>query len=166
MKVLLYGFKPYMKWNENITMKIMDRIGDRKDLKKRVFDVEFAKEQFIDEIKEFEPEIVIGMGQHPRARKIRIERKTVNLKRNSKEDRPELISEHGPPYFHTSLKLKKVPGSTITYDAGKYVCNYSMYVISEYLTGKKTEFAFLHVPMNLNVRNGVDLIEKLLEQYL
>lgn len=166
MKVLLYGFKPYMKWNENITMKILDLVEDRKDLKKRVFDVEFAREQFILEIEEFEPEIVIGMGQHPRARKIRIERRTVNLKRNSKEEPPTPISKNGPPYYHTSLKLKKVPGSTITYDAGKYVCNYSMYVISEYLAGKRTGFAFLHVPMNLDVRNGVEFVENVLEQYL
>lgn len=166
MKVLLYGFKPYLKWNENITSKIIDGIEDRKGLKKRVFDVEFAREQFIDEIKKFEPDIVIGMGQHPRARKIRIERRTVNLKSSSKEERPTPISKSGPPHFHTSLKLKKGAGSTVTYDAGKYVCNYSMYVISEYLVERNSGFAFLHVPMNLDVGTGIDFIENVLHQFI
>ena len=90
----------------------------------------------------------------------------MNLKRSSKEEIPTPISKNGRSFYHTSLKLKKISGSTITYDAGKYVCNYSMYVISEHLEGKNTRFAFLHVPMNLDVKKGVDFIEYLLKDYL
>jgi len=162
MKVLLYGFKPYKKWKENITEKIIRKIRNRKNLKKIIFDVEFNKKNFIDEIKKYNPDVIIGLGQHPRSKKIRIERKAVNLKTHNKKEVPKKISKKGPKYLFVNLKLKKDKNSWISYDAGKYVCNYSMYMISDFFKSKNIKFAFIHLPKDIGLDPAVKNIEKIL----
>ena len=162
MKILLYGFKPYKKWKENISEKIVRNIKDRKNLKKFIFDVDFNK-KFIKKIKRFNPDIIIGLGQHPRSKKIRIERKAINLRRKNKKEIPKPISKKGSKYLFVNLKLKKSKDSWLSYNAGKHVCNYSMYVILEFFKDKK--FAFIHFPKRYNVNKGVRYIEDILQDF-
>ena len=165
MKILLYGFKPYKKWKENISEKIIRKIRNRKNLKKLIFDVEFSKKNFIDEIKKFDPDVIIGLGQHTRSKKIRIERKAVNLKRENKKEVPKKISKKGLKYLFLNLKLKKDKNSWISYDAGKYVCNYSMYVISDFSRIKDIKFAFIHLPKDIGLNPAVKYIKKILQAF-
>ena len=165
MKILIYGFKPYKKWKENISENIIRKIRNRKNLKKVIFDVRFNKKNFIDEIKKFNPNIIIGLGQHPRSKKIRIERKSVNLKRENKKEVPKKISKKGPKYLFVNLKLNKDKNSWISYDAGKYVCNYSMYIISDSSKSKDVKFAFIHMPKDIGLNPAVKYIEKILQAF-
>ncbi|RLF33066.1 MAG: hypothetical protein DRN08_05900, partial [Thermoplasmata archaeon] len=128
MKILVYGFKPYKNYKENITEKIIRKIKNRKNLVKIIFPVKFEKRIFLEKIRTIKPNIILGLGQHPRSKKIRIERKAINLKRKNKKEKPEFISKNKPFHLFVNVKLKKDKISWISYDAGKYVCNFSMYV--------------------------------------
>ena len=105
MKILVHGFGPYQKWRDNITVKVLGHLKDRKNLATKIFDVAFDSEMFLREIRENAPDVVIGMGQHPRARKIRIERTAVNRRRNSRDDVAEKIDPDGPDKLHVCLKI-------------------------------------------------------------
>jgi len=130
MKILVYGFKPYKKYKENITENIIIKIKNRKNLVKEVFTVKFEKNMFLEKIK-----------------------------RQNKKDKPKIIFKDKPKYRFTSLKLTTDENSRISYNAGKYVCNYSMYVILDYCQNKTTEFAFIHVPKGYNLDKAVKFVE-------
>jgi len=157
-KILIYGFKPFQGLKENITEKIIENIKNRKNLRKVVFPVKFEKKMFLNEIKEFEPDIILGLGLHPRGKKIRIERKAVNLKQFSKKDIPKPIYKNKPKYLFATLKLKRDKESWISYDAGKYVCNFSMYTLLEFTKNKNIKFAFLHIPKDYNLNKAVKFV--------
>ena len=160
MKLLVYGFKPYDEWKENISEKVVKRIRKRKNLKKVIFPVKFWKKQFLNEIKRSKPSVILGLGQHPRGRIICIERRAVNLRRHNK--RPKILFRGKPRYRSVSLKLKNDRNSRISYNAGKYICNYSMYVISD----KNIPFAFIHIPRNYNVKKVTKFVEGVIRKII
>lgn len=166
MKILVYGFRPYGKYKENITEKIIKKIKNRKGLIKVIFPVEFQKQLFLNKISRNKPAIILGLGQHSRGKKMRIERKAVNLKRRNKQQKPKIISENKPPYLFANLKLKKDNASWISYDAGKYVCNFSMYVISDASRNKDIKYAFIHIPKNYNINKAIKFIESKIDEMI
>lgn len=101
----------------------------------------------------------MGLGQCGSGKKIRIERKAINRKRFGKKERPKPIFKKRPKYYFLNLKLKKDRGSRISYNAGDYVCNYSMYVISNFIRKKNIKFAFVHIPRNYNLNKAVKFVE-------
>jgi len=62
------------------------------------------------------------------------------------------------------LKIGKISGTTITYDAGTYVCNFAMFIIMEDIirNNQNIKFAFLHIPKNYNLRKGINTINKVI----
>ncbi len=162
MKVLIYGFNAYKEWKENISEEIIKRIKTKKNIKKVILKTNFNSEQILDLVKKFNPDLIVGLGQHPRARKVRIERKAVNLKRKSKKEKPTKIIKDGPKHYFVNLKLKKDKDSIISYSAGQYVCNFSMYIILNYIQNKRTRFCYLHFPKDLNLKKGVKYVEKII----
>jgi len=158
MKILVYGFKLYKNWKENITEKIIRRIKNRKNIKKIIFPPKFEKKLYLENIAKHKPDLILGLGQHPRSRKIRIERKAVNLKRHNKKEKPKIISRNKPRYQFVNLRLKKDKNSRISYDAGKYVCNFSMYVISDFCKNKNIKFAFIHIPKDYDMKKAVSFV--------
>ena len=139
MKLLIYGFK-YKSQKENITEEIIRKIRIKKNLVKVIFPVKFEKKIFLEKIKKHKPTIILGLGQHKRSKKIRIERKAINFKRHSKKEEPGVISKNKPKYQFVNLRLKKDKNSWISYNAGKYVCNFSMYILSDF-SGNKNIFS-------------------------
>lgn len=77
MKVLIYGFEPYGKFSENISQDIVKKLPN--SFRKCIFPVKFDSQQFLVVLERENPDIIIGLGQHPRARKVRIERVAKNL---------------------------------------------------------------------------------------
>lgn len=157
-KVFLYGFQPFLQYTHNITSDIISAVKAEKLAPSYVFPVEFNREMFEEKFTAHQPEIIIGMGMMERARKIRIERKAVNLTSQGEE-----ITSGGASLKQVSLKIPKTPESTITYDAGQYVCNYSMYVGSEYSESHNCSYAFLHVPMSVEVQDVVSFLRETLK---
>jgi len=160
VKILVYGFKPFGGLKKNISEEIIKKIGEEKDLKKIIFSVDFNKKMFINKIKKIDPQFILGLGLCPRGEKIRIERKAVNIakKENKKEN---IILNNKPHFVFFNWKLKKDKNSRISYNAKKYVCNYSMYIVSTLI--KDAKFAFLHIPKDYDIKKALRYIKKILQ---
>lgn len=166
MKILAFGFKPYLGHKKNITEEIVKNLRNRKNLSKFVFPVEFNRKMFVGIISRYKPDAILGLGMHPSAKKIRIERRAVNLKQASKKEKARKIAKNKPRYRLVNLKLKSDKNSRITYNAGKYACNYCMYIISELVGAKDIKFAFLHIPKDYNVHKAVRFIESKIDEII
>lgn len=149
MQVFIYGFKPYLHFTENVTESLIAGFPDQPGLAKHVFDVEFNNKMFISTLDKYKPDLIIGLGQHPGARKLRIERKARNLYQADTR-KSDKIRNGGADYLFTNFLLPKAEGTTTTYDAGTYVCNFSMYIMCEYAYKNDVKFAFLHVPISID----------------
>ena len=162
MRILVYGFGPYRKWKTNITESIAQRLPDLPGLKKIVFKVDFDAAQFQDTIRTFKPELVIGMGQCARGRKIRIERKAINQMAKKRSEKPVAIKKNGIKSIPTSYKIQPGPWSRKSYYAGKYVCNYSMYIMLDELSSSGSKFAFIHVPAKFDLGRATAFVKKII----
>jgi pyrrolidone-carboxylate peptidase len=103
MRILIYGFGPYGQFRDNVTEKIVRALPKRCGLKKIVFPVRFHKGQFTSVIKDFRPDVVLGLGQCSRGSLLRHERRAVNRRRNSKDEKPRSIMRAGAPRLFTSV---------------------------------------------------------------
>ena len=169
MHVLVYGFGPYKQFRENITDRVTRRLPRPANLRKIVFPVRFHKSQFTEAVRKYRPDFVLGLGQCSKGRLLRIERRAVNKRRNDKQERARSIVRGGPKWLTTSLKLEKLPLGKqirISYDPGDYVCNFSMYVLLDYLRRhrRKVRFGFIHIPHRYNTRVAVHFLSRILEE--
>ena len=163
MRVLIYGFGPYRQFQENITARIVKSLAPRAGLKKKVFPVRFRRSQFTDALKRHKPDVVFGMGQCER-KSIEIESRAANRKRSSKTAPARLISKRGRRWLPTTLAIKIGCSTRISRSAGDYVCNYSMYVISDYLLRRMpaTRFGFVHIPFNYDLAKAEKVIDQMI----
>lgn len=148
MKKFIYAFKPFGKFKTNSSEKILKSIKGKSI--KKVFDVKFDKQMFLKEIKKHNPDIIIGIGMVARSKKVRIERKAVNKMKNKK------IAKKRKDALFTTLRIRPTKTMRISYDAGTYVCNYSMYTILHRFKDKK--YAFFHVPYKMTSKQKKELI--------
>ena len=163
--ILLYGFGPYDSHETNISGELVRAIQLPRNVSREVFDVQFDRAMFIDAIRRHGPAIIIGLGQSARSRKIRIERRAVNLMgERGKKKRP--ISRHGPDHLSMSLDVPHDDQARLSYDAGTYVCNFSMYVIAEHCRDSRRRCGFIHLPKRYDMRHAEAFVGKLVEQTL
>ncbi len=164
-KILITGFKPYGKFKINITEKIIKKIQKKKNVKKIIFPVIFKKELFVKNIRKLKPDIIISLGQCSQGKLLRIERKAKNQIK-LKKGKIKKINKKGPKEYLVNLKFKKLKESRTSYDAGTYVCNFLIYTIMDYIKKKNlaSKFAFIHIPKDFQLKIGVKIIEKLLNQ--
>ncbi|MGH7929591.1 MAG: hypothetical protein ACREQV_17545 [Candidatus Binatia bacterium] len=148
MRILIYGFGPYRQFRDNVTEKIVRGLPKQRGLKKIVFPVRFSKAQLTRVVKDFRPDVVLGLGQCSRGTLLRQERRAVNRRRNSKSEKPRSIVGAGAPKIFTNLELNLTRHAKVSRDAGDYVCNYSMYVMLDYIEHRKLPilYGFVHVP--------------------
>ena len=137
-------------------------------MRKLVFPVRFHKKQFTSAVKTFRPDVVLGLGQCSRGRWLRIERRAINRQRNDKKERVRPIVHGGPKWLPTTLRLEKLALDKqvkISYDAGDYVCNFSMYVILDYLRRHHpVSFGFIHIPHGYGIPAANRFLSKLLRE--
>lgn len=152
-KILIYGFQPFKSYRTNITQDVLTQISESQDRVIKIFPVKFDKSQFQDVIKKEKPSLIIGTGQCPRGAKIRIERKAFNQMRDNKQDVLSVINPGGPQYLFSTLPIKIDKDSRISYSAGRYVCNYSMYICMEYIRDNQLNipYTFLHIPKDFKI---------------
>jgi pyroglutamyl-peptidase len=167
MRVLVYGFGPYKQFETNITQHIVRKLPRSANLKKIVFPVRFDKKQFTDAVKKYRPDIVLGLGQCSGGRLLRIERRAANKRRKDEKKRARPIVRGQPQRRATTLRLNKLglKQTKISVDAGDYVCNFSMYVILDYLRRYRPEaqFGFVHVPYDYDRKRAVKSVTKVLK---
>ena len=75
-RILIYGFGPYQQYTTNITEALLRDIRLPRNVFTEVFDVRFSRRMFENTFETVQPDVILGLGQHPRARKLRIERRT------------------------------------------------------------------------------------------
>jgi pyrrolidone-carboxylate peptidase len=147
-RILIYGFGPYRNFQDNVTEKIVRRLPRRRWLHRMIFPVRFASRPFIDALRKVRPDFILGLGQCSRGRRLRIEVAAANKRRNNRAEKPRPIVPNGALRLSTNLKLDLGRRARASHNAGDYVCNYSMYVILDFLRKRRrpTRFAFVHVP--------------------
>jgi pyroglutamyl-peptidase len=166
MRILVYGFGVYRSFKENVTEKILRRLPRRRQLRKIIFPVRFHRSQFIDAVRKHDPEVILGLGQCSRGRRLRIERRAVNRRRNDRHERATPIIRGGSRQLSTILKLNIGPPARFSRDAGDYVCNYSMYVILDYLKRRRVpvRFGFVHVPHDFDPGRASLILAKAIDR--
>jgi pyroglutamyl-peptidase len=166
MRILVYGFGAYRSFKENVTEKIIRRLPRQRQLAKIIFPVRFHRRQFIDTVRKHDPEVILGLGQCSRGRRLRIERRAINRRRNDKGEKPKPIVRGGPRQLSTNLKLEMGSQARGSRNAGDYVCNYSMYVILAYLRRRRVpaRFGFVHIPHHFDPRKTQRILVKAIEK--
>lgn len=160
--ILIYGFEPFGAYRRNITEAIVSRLRPGPNRHARVLPVRFEPEIFLPLAEELRPDYLLGLGQCPRGELLRIERRAHNGRRARREDVPASIEPGGPASIAPNWRL---PGGKYwrdSYDAGRYVCNYSMYLLGRRALNTDSRYAFVHVPRTFAVGRAVNEIERLL----
>lgn len=162
MRLLVYGFGPYREFRDNITEKILRKFPQRSGLKKIVFPVRFHKVQFISAVKKHKPDVILGLGQCSRGRRLRIETQATNRRRNNPNGKGRPIITREPLRLRTDLKMALGPQGKASNKAGDYVCNYSMYVILDFIKRRRLpiRFGFIHIPQKYDDKKAMRLLEK------
>lgn len=166
MRILVYGFGVYRNFKENVTEKIIRRLPPRRQLRKIIFPVKFHGRQFIDSVRKHDPEVILGLGQCSRGKRLRIERRAINRRRNDRGEKAQPIVRGGPRQLPTNLKLNIGSQARLSRNAGDYVCNYSMYVILDHLMRRRMPvgFGFIHIPHDYDPRKASRILAKAIER--
>src|SRR5437667_12844633 len=90
--LIIYAFRPYLAIHDNVTEKVVRKLPKRRWLKKIIFPVRFQRSQFINAIKAYDPDVILGLGQCSRGRLLRIESTAINQRRNSKSEKARRIA--------------------------------------------------------------------------
>lgn len=164
-KFIVYAFEPFGKHNTNISEEVLKSLPKLANFRKHLLKVNFRysdifTEEFRKDIEEFAPDVIIELGQYPKGEKIRIETIAQN-KMKSKSIQERKIDPGGPDILKASYSISPDEHSMLSENAGKYVCNYSMYKILQYLEGKDIMFAFLHIPKSFDVQVASDFVREL-----
>jgi pyroglutamyl-peptidase len=162
MRILIYGFGPYRQFQDNVTERIVRILPQCPLVKTLVFPVKFHRRQFTKAIMNFKPDAVLGLGQCSLGRKLRIENWAANKRRDNTKAKPKSIVVGAPRRLKTNLPLDFGRQARVSNDAGTYVCNFSMYVILDYLKRHRlpTVYGFIHIPHRYNQRAATRLVLK------
>jgi len=162
-RILVYGFEPYGGLKENISEQVVKRLPKQPGLIKKIMPVQFSKISFIKLARKNNVDFILGLGQHPTAKKIRIERKAVNL--FGKKGGHLLKIQSGPRYLFVPSKLPATrKNCRVSYDAGRYVCNYSMCILVDACQRRGIGYAFMHIPRGLSVSEASVFVKGILER--
>ncbi len=162
MRLLLYGFGPYHHFQQNVTERILQGLPKQRGVKKVVFPVRFHKDQFIKAVKVTKPDVILGLGQCSRGLRLRIETQAVNRKRKDKRSKSRPIIPGGRQTLLTNLELVRSGETRSSKDAGDYVCNFSMYVVLDYVKQRQltVRFGFIHIPYRYDPRKAIRFLTK------
>jgi pyroglutamyl-peptidase len=135
-------------------------------LQKVVFPVRFHRGQFIEAIKRHDPDIVLGLGQCSGGRRLRVEARAVNARRARIDQKAKPIVVRGAVHLMTNLPVSLGPRGRRSDFAGDYVCNFSMYVMLDFLARQesKTRYGFVHIPHDYDPRKAAVILDGALEK--
>lgn len=171
MRLLLTGFEPFLDYEVNPTMLIVEalngmRIGEY-DIIGRILPVSFkeAQQAFVELVEDIEPDCILSLGVAVGRFHITPERVAINM-RDSNEPDNDGHTPQGEPirdgavasYFSTLpvqeivdvLKQAGFP-ATVSNTAGTYVCNTIMYEGLHYAVTHKIPSGFIHIPANFDL---------------
>lgn len=175
MRILVTAFEPFGGSDTNISQRVLDAI--QADVAKLLLPVSFrrAPEVLNEAIEQFQPDVIIAMGQATEGDKIRLERLAINMMDSAKGDNDgylpaeELICPEAPLALKTSLPVKQLCADCInagfptkvSNSAGLYVCNC---IYFEALR-RTPNSLFVHIPKNMDVETAKQTINQLIKYF-
>lgn len=162
MKLLLYGFGSWGKTKQNISREVVDAIEVEKwpelEIEKRVFKVRFEAEPFLEAAGRIRPDYILGLGQYSKGRVMRIERRAMNEIQEKGGVRP--IDVGGEEYRKVNWLIEPGEGVEVKDDAGRFVCNFSMYTLMGWADTHHCRYGFIHIPRVVGVTKARVMVEK------
>ena len=174
MRILVTAFEPYGGNDTNISQKVLDAIPT--DVAKLLLPVSFRRvpEVLNEAIGQFQPDVIISMGQAAEGDKIRLERLAINMMDSAKGDNDgympneELICPEAPLALKTALPLKPLCAdcvnagipTMVSNSAGLYVCNR---IYFEALR-RTPNSLFVHIPKNMDLEIAKQVINSLIRE--
>lgn len=169
-KLLLTGFEPFLEFHVNPTWAIAETLngtvlGDY-EIVGRGLKVDFKQgvEQFLQAVKEVQPDLIISLGIAAGRYKVTPERIAINVKGGAMDNsgympNDEPIIEGGPDGYFTNLPIRAMVNrllnegypAEISNSAGTYLCNNVMYEGLKYATQHHIKSGFIHIPMNFEL---------------
>ena len=170
MKILLSGFEAFGDFKVNPSEQLIKSIVEQNlglDLKGLILPVSFKNSFSIlkDEIDQYRPDFVVGVGLAGNRTEISIERVAINLieARIPDIDGAQPIGESiivgGNDGVFSSLPIKSMLAScqkvgikcSISNSAGTYVCNELMYRLISYSKKMGYKGGFIHIPPTIEM---------------
>jgi len=161
-KLLIYGFKPYKHIITNASEEIIKKLDESY---KVILPLKFDDSLIINKIEKIKPDVIIGLSSSREGRLLRLERKAKNIIKLKKSKTKKLIDKNGPEKYYVNLKIKKIKGTRISYNAGTYTCNYMMYSVINHIKKNKLDikYAYIHIPRNFKTNKALKIIQKLIK---
>lgn len=176
-KLLLTGFRPFLDYTVNPTMKIVEALDGTKvgnyEVIGKIMQVDFnsSGEALLKFINEEDPDAVISLGLAAGRYKMTPERIAINFKDGAVDNEgnkpvDEPIRIEGEPAYLSTLPVRKMVDSllanglpaTISNTAGAYLCNNVMYEGLHYAKTHKPDMpsGFIHIPASheLAIQHG------------
>jgi pyroglutamyl-peptidase len=177
MRILITGFEPFDKEPINPAWEAVKMLPDTIDgheVVKKMLPCVFVKagevlDSYIEEVK---PDFVFCIGQAGGNANLQVEKVGINLMDGRIPDNEgyqpidAVIKEDGDTAYFSNLPVKAVVAAireagipaSVSYTAGTYVCNYTLYV-TMYLIAKKyphIKGGFMHIPYAVEQGIGKD----------
>lgn len=161
-KVLLTGFEPFGTATSNPSGEIVKQIsGD--NIVTAILPVTYAQsaERLLALIEQYNPDVVICLGQAEGRTQITPEKVAINLDDARLPDNAGVIRSdvkilnNGPDAYFSTLPVNEmveaakaagVPAS-VSLSAGAFLCNHVFYVAQNKFAGTKLRSGFVHVPL-------------------
>ena len=175
VRILVTAFVPFGANDTNISQKVLDAI--QADVAKLLLPVSFrrAPHVFNEVIGQFQPDVIISMGQAAEGDKIRLERLAINMMDSAKGDNDgyipdeEIICSEAPLALKTDLPVKQLCADCInaglptkvSNSAGLYVCNRIYFEALRHTT----KSLFVHIPKDMDVETAKQTINQLIKYF-
>lgn len=166
--ILITGFEPFGGEVINPSWELAQRLDNLQIANYSVVSrqlscaFDLAAEQLAEYLEEFQPVIVLNIGQAGGRQNISLEKVAINLIDARIADNlgnqpiDEVISQNGATAYFTNLPLKAISyeltqngiPNAISYSAGSFVCNYVFYQLMELIERRNLAIqgGFIHIP--------------------
>ena len=166
MSILVFGFEPFLEFDENPSQLLVQHLQNRKikdhEVTSVVLPVDYSmvEEKIVTQLTRVRPQLVIGFGLAQSRQKITPEKIAVNYRYASEPDNAGRIMKGTPidpklpdgiftnlpvEGMVESLNKSGIP-SSISLSAGGYLCNNAMFVIVREARRQNFSGGFIHIP--------------------
>ena len=169
MKVLLFGFEPFLGFDENPSKRVVEALDGKtvngSEIVGLILPVEYGRVESLlaTKISELGPGLVLGTGLHPGLPKLGITKLAANFKFSSERDtvgespKGERIAEGEPDGIFMSIdseglvaRLNEagIPAVLLLASSDAYLCNLSMFAVARQSKSANPSFGcgFIHLP--------------------
>lgn len=164
-KLLITGFDPFGGATVNpswqAVSRLPDRVGEFELCKLEIPTVyDLATRVVLEKAAEFNPDVILCVGQAGGRDSITPERIGVNIRdarisdNAGNQPRGEFVAPDGPAAYFATVPVEKMVQtieasgikSTVSNSAGAFVCNDTLYGILHHFAGTRVRCGFIHVP--------------------